>query len=92
MKALKPWKQPNKADIILEQHIMMRRLLSLENKIFVNLNQQMKDFKVHQEIIENRKKWFLQQYNFSHRQNKSKIYQAATDKISKSKSSKLMHQ
>ncbi|CAD8054215.1 unnamed protein product [Paramecium sonneborni] len=67
MKALKPWKHPSQIEIAQEQHIMMRRLISLEKKPFMHLDQQIKDFKAHEEIIQNRKKWFLQQYNYSHK-------------------------
>ncbi|KAM3144613.1 hypothetical protein pb186bvf_003220 [Paramecium bursaria] len=58
VQTLKPWIQIGYTDRIEQNHIILRRLENIDKSPFSNLTQQLKSFKKHQEIINNRQKWF----------------------------------
>lgn len=60
MRALKPWKPLNFQERTYENHLMLRRLEDIDKRQFMGLQKQLKEFKRHEEIVRNRRKWFEQ--------------------------------
>ncbi|CAD8134808.1 unnamed protein product (macronuclear) [Paramecium tetraurelia] len=65
MKALKPWKYPNSVEISEANHLILKRLAQIDRRPFYNFKDQMKEFRKHIEIVENRKKWFAISRSYS---------------------------